>query len=111
MESKHGYWKIFFYDAYIPTNAMNSLYFKPMLDVISAIGPGYKGPTYYQLRINLLKYAKKEVQLLVDSHREAWAKVKCTIIGNGWTDNRQRTLINFMVYCPQGILFVKSVDA
>ena len=32
-------------------------------------------------------------------------------MGDGWTDNRQRTLINFMVYCLQGISFVKSVDA
>ena len=61
----------FFYDACIPTNAMNSFYFKPMLDAISAIGPGYKGLTYYQLRVNLLKDAKKEVQLLVDSYRDA----------------------------------------
>ena len=30
---------------------------------------------------------------------------------DGWTNNRQRTLINFLVYCPQGILFVKFVDA
>ena len=61
----------FFYDVCIPTNDVNSFYFKPMLDVIAAIGPGYKGPTYYQLRVNLLKDAKKEVQLLVDSYREA----------------------------------------
>ena len=32
-------------------------------------------------------------------------------MGDGWTDNRQRTLINFLVYYPQGISFVKSVDA
>ena len=32
-------------------------------------------------------------------------------MGNGWTENRQRTLINFLVYCPEGISFVKSVDA
>ncbi|RVW62613.1 hypothetical protein CK203_059531 [Vitis vinifera] len=101
----------FFYDACIPINAVNSFYFKPMLDAISAIGPGYKGPNYYQLRINLLKDAKKEVQLLVDSYRAIWAKVGCTIMGDGWTDNRQRTLINFLVYCPEGISFVKSVDA
>ncbi|RVW83525.1 hypothetical protein CK203_054213 [Vitis vinifera] len=101
----------FFYDACIPTNAVNSFYFKPMLDAISTIGPGYKGPNYYQLRINLLKDAKKEVQLLVDSYRAIWAKVGCTIMGNGWTDNRQRTLINFLVYCPEGISFLKSVDA
>ncbi|RVW24462.1 hypothetical protein CK203_082141 [Vitis vinifera] len=101
----------FFYDACIPINAVNYFYFKPMLDAISAIGPRYKGPNYHQLRVNLLKDAKKEVQLLVDSYRAIWAKVGCTIMGDGWTDNRQRTLINFLVYCPEGISFVKFIDA
>ncbi|RVX04504.1 hypothetical protein CK203_023506 [Vitis vinifera] len=41
----------FFYDACIPTIAVNSFYFKPMLDVISAIGPGYKGPNFHQLQV------------------------------------------------------------
>ncbi|KAL6342681.1 hypothetical protein AAG906_013087 [Vitis piasezkii] len=59
----------FFYDACIPTNDVNSLYFKPILDV------------------------------------------RCTIMGDGCIDNRQRTLINFLVYCLEGISFVKSVDA
>ncbi|RVW89327.1 hypothetical protein CK203_045502 [Vitis vinifera] len=101
----------FFYDACILTNVVNSFYFKPMLDAISTICLGYKGPNYHQLRVNLLKDAKKEVQLLVDSYHAIWAKVGCTIMGDGWTDNRQITLINFLVYCPEGISFVKSVNA
>ena len=32
-------------------------------------------------------------------------------MGDGWIDNRQRTLINFLVNCPKGISFVKYVDA
>ena len=32
-------------------------------------------------------------------------------MGDGCIDNRQRTLINFLVYCLEGISFVKSVDA
>ncbi|XP_039137129.1 uncharacterized protein LOC120274666 [Dioscorea cayenensis subsp. rotundata] len=32
-------------------------------------------------------------------------------MGDGWSDQRQRTLINFLVYCPNGISFIKSVDA
>ncbi|XP_039131369.1 uncharacterized protein LOC120267759 isoform X2 [Dioscorea cayenensis subsp. rotundata] len=32
-------------------------------------------------------------------------------MGDGWTDNRQRSLINFLVYSPKGISFIKSVDA
>ena len=47
----------------------------------------------------------------MDSYRESWAKVWCTIMGDGWTYNSQRTLINFMVYYPQGISFVKFIDA
>ena len=50
-----------FYDACIPTNAVNSFHFKSMLNVISAIGLGYKGPNYHQLWVNILKNAKKEV--------------------------------------------------
>ncbi|RVW90066.1 hypothetical protein CK203_035845 [Vitis vinifera] len=100
----------FFYNACIPTNAVNSFYFKSMLDVISAIGPRYKGPNYHQLRVNLIKDVKKEVLLLVDSYHGIWAKVGCTIMGDGWTNNRQKTLINFLLYCPEGISFEKYID-
>ena len=31
-------------------------------------------------------------------------------MGDGWTDNKQRTLINFLVYCPRGVMFVKFID-
>ena len=105
-----GFFFFFFYDICIPTNVVNSFYFKPMVNVIATIGPGYKGPTYYQLQVNLLKDVKKEVQSLVDSYLGAWEKVGCIIMNGGWPDNRHKTLINFMVYCPQGILFVKFVD-
>ena len=100
----------FFYDACIPTNVVNSFYFKPMLDAISVIGLGYKGPNYHQLQVNILKDIKKEVQLLVNSYRAIWAKVGCKIMGDGQTDNKQRKIINFLVYYPEEISFVKSVD-
>jgi len=32
-------------------------------------------------------------------------------MGDGWTDGRNRSLINFLVYCPKGIAFIKSVAA
>ena len=47
----------------------------------------------------------------MDSYNAIWAKVGCTIMGDGWIDNRQRTLINFLLYSIEGISFVKSVDA
>jgi hypothetical protein len=30
---------------------------------------------------------------------------------DGWTDGRNHTIINFLVSCPQGTMFLKSVDA
>ncbi|XP_016185534.1 uncharacterized protein LOC107627196 [Arachis ipaensis] len=32
-------------------------------------------------------------------------------MADGWTDRCRRTLTNFLVYCPKGTVFLKSVDA
>ncbi|KAJ9538447.1 hypothetical protein OSB04_031180 [Centaurea solstitialis] len=56
-------------------------------------------------------YAKKSVSLLIDSYRSQWIESGCTIMSDGWRDIRQRHLINFLVYCPKGISFLKFVDA
>ncbi|XP_057502957.1 uncharacterized protein LOC130786623 [Actinidia eriantha] len=101
----------FFYDACIPLNAVNSVYFQPMFDAAIAIGAGYKVPTYHQFRVPLLQDSKKELELFIATLRTTWADTGCTIMGDGWSDRRHRTLINFLVYCPRGITFVKSVDA
>ncbi|XP_052623103.1 uncharacterized protein LOC111890329 [Lactuca sativa] len=102
---------MWFYDACIPMNACNSSYFQHMIDKITSIGYGYKAPNYHALRVNLLSDAKKFVSLLIDSYRSQWIESGCTIISDGWRDIRQRHLINFLVCCPKGISFLKSVDA
>ena len=99
------------YDNCIPFNAVNSVYYQRMIDAVAAIGLGYKGPSYHAVWVPLLRDQKKEVQLLVDSQRRHWVEVGCTLMANGLTDTRHRSLINFLVYCPRGIVFVKLVDA
>ena len=32
-------------------------------------------------------------------------------MSDGWTDMRGRTLLNFLVHCPRGTMFMRSVDA
>ena len=90
---------------------MNSMYYQRMIDAVAAAGPGYKGPSYHAVRVPVLRDQKKEVQLLVESQRRHWAKVGCTLMADGWTDTRHRSLINFLVYFPREMVFVKSVDA
>lgn len=100
-----------FFDANIPFNAIKSPYFQAAADAIAAIGPGFKVPTYHDLRVNLLGDCKRECSLLVESYRSKWAKNGCTIMADGWSDQKHRTLINFLVYCHEGMVFVKSIDA
>ncbi|GAV87820.1 LOW QUALITY PROTEIN: DUF659 domain-containing protein, partial [Cephalotus follicularis] len=86
-------------------------YFQPEINAMVGIGRGFKGSSYHEIRAGLLKDCKKECQLLVETYRRNWGKNGCTIMAGGWTDNRQRTLINFLVYCPAGLTFIKFVDA
>ncbi|XP_072086975.1 uncharacterized protein [Arachis hypogaea] len=77
-------------DARIPFNAIQSPYFQPALDGVAAIGPGFKGPSYDEMRVHLLADLKKECQLLVEGYRSSWKRTGCTLMADGWTDQRQR---------------------
>ncbi|XP_049933073.1 uncharacterized protein LOC126409960 [Nymphaea colorata] len=74
-----------FYDASIPFNAANSYHYQPIADAIASVGRGYKMPSFHKLR-------------------------GCSVMADGWTDIKNRTLVNFLVYCPLGTMFLKSVD-
>lgn len=39
-----------------------------------------------------------------------WSKTGCTLMSDGWTDARGRSITNFFVNSPKGILFIKSMD-
>ncbi|XP_020680610.1 uncharacterized protein LOC110098209 [Dendrobium catenatum] len=100
-----------FYDSCIPFNPINSPFAQKAIVVVAVIGPGYKLPSYHRLRVNLLWDAKEECKLLIESYRKIWKETGCTLITDGWTDIRNMTLINFLIYCPRGVSFLKSVDA
>ncbi|XP_028063979.1 uncharacterized protein LOC114267172 [Camellia sinensis] len=85
--------------------------FEYNVEIEEIIPQRYKVPTYHEVRVPLLNDSKIELQLFIDSIKSTWVDTGCTIIGDGWTDGRHRTLIHFLVYCPKGITFVKSVDA
>ena len=56
-------------DCKIPFNAVMSPFFQDTLDGVAGFGPGYKGPSYDSLRVNLLADLKRECQMVVDSYR------------------------------------------
>ena len=82
-----------------------------MIDAIASIGSGYKGPSMYRMRGPLLAKNVEATKKFAEGYRKAWKDSGCTIMSDGWTDRKKRTLINFLVYCPKGTIFLKSVDA
>ncbi|XP_050945326.1 uncharacterized protein LOC103499176 [Cucumis melo] len=100
-----------FYDAGVPLNACTYDSFAPMIESIGQFGPGLKPPTYHELRVPCLKKELEATNELMSIHKAEWAKVGCTVMADGWTDRRNRTLINFLVNSPKGTMFIESIDA
>jgi hypothetical protein len=82
-----------------------------MIDVIASCGPGFKGPSFHDIRGSLLQNEVQRINEYLIEFKESWTKTGCTIMSDGWTDGRSRTILNFLIACPKGTMFLKSVDA
>ncbi|CAJ2642201.1 unnamed protein product [Trifolium pratense] len=51
----------FFFENYIPMNALNLRSYRRMLDAVAFTGSGYKGPNYHAMRTRLLSDMKKNM--------------------------------------------------
>ena len=89
----------------------NNPFFQPTLDAVASVGPGYKLPSLHDFRGRLLQDEKRDCTQRLEDFRASWAQTGCTVMSDGWTDQKGRTLINFLVSCPLGTMFIKSVDA
>lgn len=101
----------FMYEAGIPFTAANSQYFQEMADAIAAVGPGYRMPSYHSLRGKLLNKSVQDAGEYGEELKKSWEVTGCSVMVDRWMDKTGRTVINFFIYCPKGILFLKSVDA
>lgn len=68
-------------------------------------------PSYYNMRVTLMKEVLEESKKFVESFRVHWATSGCSIMSDFLTDGKGRSIINFLVNCPQGTIFLKSIDA
>ncbi|XP_035540232.1 uncharacterized protein LOC108986840 [Juglans regia] len=98
------------YDANLPFNAAQSKFYQVAIDAMTAIGAGFKGPSLYELRGNLLKMAVDEVQDYLQQIKKVWSETGYSLMADGWTNYKQQSIINFLVYCLKGTMFLKSVD-
>ena len=101
----------FFYQAGLPLSTTRLDSFKDMIEAIGRYGAGLKPPSYYEMRVPLLQKELNYTNDLLKGHKESWATHGCSIMSDVWTDRRRRSIINFMVNCSLGTMFVKSIDA
>eukprot|EP00253_Pinus_taeda_P005402 PITA_05402 len=82
-----------------------------MIDAVVVAGPGFKAPSLERIRTNLLLESVEDAMLVLSEFHSSWVETGCTIMSDGWTDQRNRNLINLLVSCPVGRMFLKSMDA
>ena len=101
----------FFYACAIPFNVARSPYFKNVIKKAIDFGKGYVPPEFEALKTTLLKRAKDRVTGKLAKIKESWKLTGCTILSDGWSDLCHHPLIIVLVYSPQGVLFLKAVNA
>lgn len=60
---------------------------------IACVGPRYKAPTYNALRGKELDEELECVKEQLESIKSSWKFIGCTLMFDGWTDQRGRTII------------------
>ncbi|KAF6171638.1 hypothetical protein GIB67_042153 [Kingdonia uniflora] len=111
LENTHGYIADFFYENSISFNCARSDSYSKMMQAIVQYNDSstFKPPSYIDLRVKILK-KKEETSNWVDNFTVHWETYGVTIMTDWWTDGKGRTLINFLVNCPKGTVFLKSID-
>ncbi|XP_057808409.1 uncharacterized protein LOC131022882 [Salvia miltiorrhiza] len=101
----------FFFENSIPFNCVRSPSFISMVRSIGGYGRGLKPPSMHEMRTWILKEEVKTTSAIVDEIKATWKHTGVSLLSDGWSDMRNRSLINFLVNNQYGTMFLKTVDA
>ncbi|XP_028552223.1 uncharacterized protein LOC110098778 [Dendrobium catenatum] len=101
----------FIYENGISFNVVRSPSWINMLRSVGSYGRGLQLPSMYELRTWMLNEEFKTTSKMVDDVKKTWIETGITIMSDDWSDIRHRSIINFLINNPYGIVFMKSVDA
>uniref|UniRef100_A0A2P2IQP6 Uncharacterized protein LOC105108141 n=1 Tax=Rhizophora mucronata TaxID=61149 RepID=A0A2P2IQP6_RHIMU len=100
----------FLYDIGANIDALDSIYFQQSIDMITSGGSRVVIPSNHDLRGWILKNLVEEIKSTIDQYRTKWEKTGCSILVEEWNSKSGRNLLNFLVYCSEGTVFLRSVD-
>ncbi|CAK9146146.1 unnamed protein product [Ilex paraguariensis] len=101
----------FFYETGIDVCVAKSPTFQNMINATLGCGNiGYKIPSCQELTGWILQNEVEEMQQYVKEVRNSWASTGCSILLDGWVDGKGRNLVNILVDCPRGAIYLQSSD-
>ncbi|XP_022891601.1 uncharacterized protein LOC111406400 [Olea europaea var. sylvestris] len=89
-------------------NAVKSPSFLTMIN--TTLGSGHVIPSCDELKGWILEDVVKEMQNYVKEIKNSWEITGCSIILDGWVDENGRDLVNVLVNCPNGAVYLRSFD-
>jgi hypothetical protein len=84
----------------IPFNVVRSPYWKDIVKAINEAPQGFKGPNYEKVKTVLLQKERAMIHDILKPVRNSWTSTGVSIISNGWTDTKQRSLVNVIASSP-----------
>ncbi|XP_047331598.1 uncharacterized protein LOC124935188 [Impatiens glandulifera] len=102
-----------FYESGIDINPANLCSVKKVLD--SIIGSEQMDnniimPSSSMMEGKFLQDEVKQMHEYVNKIRDSWTNTGCSILLDGWFDENGRKLVNILVECPQGPVYLRSDD-
>ncbi|KAG6536871.1 hypothetical protein ZIOFF_001947 [Zingiber officinale] len=71
---------------------------------------GYLPPGYNLLRTSLLQKEKAHIGKFLEPTKAAWKQKGVSISSDGWSDVQRKPLINIMIVCESGPMFLKVIN-
>lgn len=99
----------FLYETGTEFDAIQSDSFQLMLG-LKCGQTAYSIPSYDDLRGWILRDLLKEMQLYVNNIKSSWESTGCSILLDGWEDSKGQNLVNVLVTCPKGTVYIRSAD-
>jgi len=104
-------WAAFFYEANVAFNVARHPTFIAAVEETSKAGFDYRPPTYNAMRTKHIEPTKKQVKLQIEEKtRQCITLYGATICSDGWDNVTRRPLMNVMLVCPVGDIFLGSID-
>ncbi|XP_073311182.1 uncharacterized protein [Primulina huaijiensis] len=101
----------FFYGTGHPFKDVEETFFLEMVSCFFGHGPIMNNiPSLKELKGWILEDSLLNMQLYVEEMRKTWETTGCSILLDGWIDSSGRNLVNILVYCPRGVIYLKSSD-